>query len=122
MYNDIIKDIAKLEIVELIFSNIKTCEKGMTISYTIVINNDNILSDINTCKKIIAIMEIIRELFTKHNINIKYDITSAKVLEEAILEKNKGIINKFKKAEIIYSKDYYFNELIDNVNNSNTRA
>lgn len=92
----------------------------MTMIYTIVIDGNNVLEDINTYKKVIAIMEIVKELFTKHNIKIIYNIKSANFLEEEIL--NKSTINKLHESEIIYSKDEYFEELIENVKNKHSRA
>jgi hypothetical protein len=116
MYNEIINELTLLDKVELIACNIKRKETSMTMIYTIVIDGNNVLEDINTYKKVIAIMEIIKELFTKRNIKIIYNIKSANFLEEEIINKTKSTINNINDAEIIYSKDGYFEELNENVN------
>lgn len=122
MYNEIFNELSKLNKVELIFCNTKRKDTSMTMAYTIVIDGNNVLEDIGAYKKIIAIMEVIKELFTKRNINIIYDIKSSNFLEEEILNKNKNTINKLHDAEIIYSKDDYFEELIENIDKKHSRA
>ena len=122
MYNEIFNELASLDKVELIFSNTKRNDTSMTITYNIVIDGNNVLEDINTYKKVIAIMEIVKALFTKRNIDIAYNIKSSNFLEDEILNKNKSTIHKLHEAEIIYSKDHYFEELIENVDKKHSRA
>ena len=122
MYNEIFNELTSLDKVELIFSNTKRNDTSMTITYNIVIDGNNVLEDINTYKKVIAIMEIVKALFTKRNIDIAYNIKSSNFLEDEILNKNKSTIHKLHEAEIIYSKDHYFEELIENVDKKHSRA
>ena len=122
MYNEIFNELTALDKVELIFSNTKRKETSIIISYTIIIDGNNVLEDINTYRKVIAIMEIVKTLFTKRNIDIVYNIKSSNFLEEEIKNKNKSTINKLHEAEIIYSKDDYYEELIENVNKKHSRA
>ena len=122
MYNEIFNELTALDKVELIFSNTKRKETSIIISYTIIIDGNNVLEDINTYRKVIANMEIVKVLFTKRNIDIVYNIKSSNFLEEEIKNKNKSTINKLHEAEIIYSKDDYYEELIENVNKKHSRA
>lgn len=122
MYNEIFNELTALDKVELIFSNTKRKETSIIISYTIIIDGNNVLEDINTYRKVIAIMEVVKTLFTKRNIDIVYNIKSSNYLEEEIINKNKSTINKLHEAEIIYSKDDYYEELIENVNKKHSRA
>lgn len=123
MFNDIINELTLLDKVELITCNTKRKETMLTMTYTIVIDGNNVLDDIDTYKKVIAVMEVMREVFTRRNINISYDIKSANFLEEEISNKNNSVIKKLHAAEIIYSKDGYFEELLENsINKTKKRA
>ena len=123
MHNDILNELSRIEKVELVYSNTKYVDKLKFISYKIIIDGDNILADINTCKKVIAIMEINKELLSSPNVKVFYEINSSNDLENCILRNNKKVIEQLKKAEILYLKDDYYIELIENLNSkTNTRA
>ena len=123
MHNDILNELSRIEKVELVYSNTKYVDKLKFISYKIIIDGDNILADINTCKKVIAIMEINKELLSSPNVKVFYEINSSNDLENCILRNNKKVIGQLKKAEILYLKDDYYIELIENLNSkTNTRA
>lgn len=123
MHNDILNELSRIEKVELVYSNTKYVDKLKFISYKIIIDGDNILADINTCKKVIAIMEINKELLSSPNVKVFYEINSSNDLENCILRNNKKVIEQLQKAEILYLKDDYYIELIENLNSkTNTRA
>ena len=113
MNNEIIKELTRLNEVELIYSNKKLTKDKMILSYNIVCNIDSVVSNIEICKKIIAIMEIIKELFTKYNVLVNYNIKTSYAFEEEISNKKLNNITKHKNIELLYAKSSYFNDLIN---------
>lgn len=121
MYNEILNNLTKIEEIDLIYLNTKINENGRSFTYTIVVDSDDVLSKLEICKKIIATMEIIKELFPA-SININYDIISSNFIEERISNKEKRFVNNFAKSEILYSKDDYYQELAESINTKRSRA
>ena len=118
MNNELIANLTNENEVELIYSTTRFNDDKMFINYTIICDVDNIVSEssIGLCKKIIATMEIIKELLSKYNIEFSYTIKTSHELDKN-LEKNKTkTIEKLSKAEIIYCKNDYYQELIDEFN------
>ena len=113
MNNEIIKELTKLEEVELIYSKVKHDKDSMSITYNIICNVNSVVSNIEVCKKIIAIMEIIKELFTKYNISLNYSIKTSQTFENEILNKKITSINNHNNIELLYAKSNYFNDLIN---------
>lgn len=112
MGNEIINELTNLDIVDLIYVN-RTFKKGTDIvTYNIICNINSIVEDIDIFKRIVAIMEVLKELIGVHNIAFNYNIKTSNALEDDIANENKRVINDLNNASILYSKDDYFTDMI----------
>ena len=112
MSKELIKELTNFEEVELIYTNTKQKEDKTIISYTVVCDVDSITKDIYLLKRIVAVMEVIKTLLSNQNILVNYNITTSMTLEEAILSNNERVIKKLYKAEILYEKNDYFENIV----------
>ena len=116
MNKEIIANLAELDEIELIYESRKLKNNKLYLNYTVICDINNIVSDDNLmlCKRIIATMSVMQELFAKHNIIFSYTIKTSDEFENSILNKNNNELDKkLKNIEILYSKNNYFQDLIE---------
>ena len=117
MNNDIVKELTNIDDIELIYVNRVHNEDKDILTYNIIRDVNGIMDDMRTFKRIVAIMEIIKELVSNHNIAFNYCIKTVDTLEEEINTKNKRIINELDNATILYSRIGYFTNVVNSLNN-----
>ena len=131
MNKELITNLIDEKNIELIYattrvSKDKDNKEKVLINYTIVCDVLNIVNNIDLCKKIIATMEVIKELLSKYNIIFSYTIKTSNQFEEEMTnttsEDNEN--EKSSIIEVVHCKDEYFKALIDEkkAKKSNRRA
>ena len=115
MERKLIANLTSEENVVAIYSNIKYIDHASkkVIYYTIICENDNIMEDYTLLKKIIATMEIIKELVAYPNIYFNYKIKSINELDREANENRNEVTNELANSEILYCKDHYIDELAE---------
>ena len=115
MNKEIIANLAELDEIELIYETRKLKGDKIYLNYTIICDVDNIVSDISLmiCKKIIATMAVIQELFSRKNITFSYTIKTSEEFEKEIYENKEKIAKKMANTEILYSKNTYLQDLME---------
>lgn len=108
-----INDLKEIPIVDLIFTNTKNINNKTYIDYHVVCDTPSVVSNLEECKKIIAILEIAKSLLTNDKIRFNYRIETSGDLENRII--NEGY-KALKIENILYSKDYYFQTILNSKN------
>ncbi len=123
MIQELIEDLRNEDNISLMYSQTRYVEKtGKThINYTIVCDTESVLSDYELCKKIIAKMEIVKTLLQKYPVVFGYKIKTINELDNEIKENKTKTINDLSRVNMIFSKDKYIDELIEE-NNTKKRA
>ena len=96
-------ELAKHEEVELIYYIInddKTTGKA-EINYTVACNLESVITNQKLLKQFLAIEEVIKELYSKANIETNFNLISSKEFEETTSE----YISTLNNANIIYTND-----------------
>ena len=117
MNKEIMNELTELKEVDLIYVNTSTANNKMFINYTIICDMNSVVENIDVCKKIIAVMEIAKTLIAKENIVFNYNIKTSNTLENEIKRNNKGVIYNLETAKVLYQKDYYFKDLLEEKKN-----
>lgn len=102
--------------VELISVKKTILKEKNKVECLIVCNEDSVTTDLNLLKKIIATMEIIKELYSKYNIDFRYTLSTINLLESDNIDENKKIIKLLKNAEIYYLNNPEYLETINRMN------
>lgn len=115
MNKEIIANLAELDEIELIYETRKLKGDKIYLNYTIICDVDNIVSNnsLMICKKIIATMAVIQELFSRNNITFSYTIKTSEEFEREIYSNKDKIAKKPANTEILYSKNNYLQDLIE---------
>ena len=108
MTKEIINELASYEEVELVYVNNGQKDNKTFITYNIVCNVDNVLENIEVFKRIVATMEILKELVSTHNIIFNYNVGTSNSLEQDILNKDRRVIKSFNNSTILYNRSGYF--------------
>ena len=82
------------------------------INYTIICDLDSVTEDLRLCRKIIATMEIIKELFSKYHVSFSYKIKTNNELDREVIDNRKKVTTELARSEILHCKDDYIAELI----------
>ena len=79
MNKELFANLTELEEVKLIYETHIDKNNKKYINYTIICDVDNIVSksSLLLCKRIVATMSVIQELFSRHNIMFSYTIKTA---------------------------------------------
>ena len=78
------------------------------ITYNIICNVESVIEDIQTLKKIVALMEILKELVSNHGILFFYNIKTSDALDEDLINNNRRVIRDFNNSEILYNRSGCF--------------
>ena len=96
----------------LVYSNTKIHEGKERISYNVICNVESIVEDIETMKKIIAKLEILKQAYEMENKSFEYNLKSKNWLEKEIAKKDKSVIKKLANSIIVYSKGNAYNNIV----------
>ena len=109
--------------VELIYYTIDEANDKTTISYNVVCNLENIISNTKLLKTIIATKDILKTLYAKANILVDCKIISLKEFEENVMdnEVNGYNDNELINANIIYSDNEFLSSIIERENKKRKR-
>ena len=115
MNKELFANLTELDEVKLIYETHIDKNNKKYINYTIICDVDNIVSksSLLLCKRIVATMSVIQELFSRHNIMFSYTIKTATGFEQEFLNNKNKIAKKLAETEILYSKDNYFEDLME---------
>ena len=113
MNDDIVRELTNINQIELIYVNRAHKNEYDILTYNIICDVRNIMDDMRAFKRIVAIMEIIKELVSIHNVVFNYSIKTVDALEEDINHKNERVINDLNDATILYSKIGYFTNVVN---------
>ena len=115
MNTELIANLTEIDEIELIYATSKVADNKTYLNYTIICDVDNIVSknSLIICKRIIATMSVITELLTRRNIIFSYTIKTSEDFERTINENHKKLSQKLATSEILYSKDSYYLDLIE---------
>ena len=108
MYNRITSELKEMPSVDLLYVNTKAKNNKTYIDYHVVCDIHSLVTNIEVCKKIIATLEVTKALITNDNVKFSYHLETSEDLEDKILnQRYKGLDT----AEILYSRDFYFQSL-----------
>lgn len=120
MSREIINELANIDEVELIYINKLQKENNTIVTYNIVCDMNSVVENINVCKRIIAIMEVIKSLVINHNVTLNYNIKTSDALEEDIMNNNR-IAKKINLENVLYDRNNYFKGLLQTKQNKKTK-
>ena len=118
MNKEIMNELTKLKEIDLIYVTNKHTQDKLYITYNIICNMNSVTENLDICKKIIATMEIAKALVSSDKIILNYNIKTSNTLESEIINKKGNALNN---AKVLYQKDYYFKDLIEEYNNNKVR-
>ena len=120
MGKETINELASIEEVELIY--IDKLQKGNNtiVTYNIVCDMNSVVENINVCKRIIAIMEVIKSLVINHNVTLNYNIKTSNALEEDIMSNN-SVVKRINLENILYDRNNYFIGLLQTKQNKKAK-
>jgi len=115
MEKELITNLTDEENIILIYSTTKYSKNAdkKYLNYTIVCDLDSVISNFNLCKKIIATMEIIKELVSKYNICFSYKIKTCNEFDREVSENHQKFTHELATAQILHCKDQYIDKLIE---------
>lgn len=102
-FKKISDQLTNFEEIELIYYTINEDNDKTTITYNVICNLDNIISNEKLLKTIIATRDIIKTLYSKSGIIVDYRIQSLKDFEENIFDNDGYSFNDdLSDAQILY--------------------
>ena len=117
MNNEMMNELTSVKEIDLIYVNTKNTKDKMIINYTIVCDMNSVVENIDVCKKIVAVMEIAKTLVARDGILFNYNIKTSNSLEEDIINKSTNTLYNLETAKVLYQKDYYFKDLLEESKN-----
>ena len=105
-FKKISDQLTNFEEIELIYYTINEDNNKTTITYNVICNLDNIISNEKLLKTIIATRDIIKTLYSKSGIIVDYRIQSLKDFEENLFDNDGYSFNDdLSDAQILYSNN-----------------
>lgn len=110
------------EKVDLIYSTTRFAGDKMYINYTIICDIHSATEDVKLLETIVATMYVIKELLFKYNIAFSYTVKTSEEFESEIIKNYSGVVKKLTDSEILYSKDNYYADIIEESKQQTKRA
>lgn len=105
-FKKISDQLTNFEEIELIYYTINEENDKTTITYNVICNLDNIISNEKLLKTIIATRDIIKTLYSKSGIIVDYRIQSLRDFEENLFDNDEYSFNDdLSDAQILYSNN-----------------
>lgn len=105
-FKKISDQLTNFEEIELIYYTINEDNDKTTITYNVICNLDNIISNEKLLKTIIATRDIIKTLYSKSGIIVDYRIQSLRDFEENLFDNDEYSFNDdLSDAQILYSNN-----------------
>ena len=96
----IVDQLAQYRDVKLIYVN----EIDNTVKCTVIRDTSNLVEDRPNCFGIIANFEIAKELLSKSNINLEYEMKTEKEFKEELMDKELPTKEEFDNSEVVYKR------------------
>ena len=122
-FKKISEQLTNFKEIELIYYTINEDNDKTTITYNVVCNLDNIISNEKILKTIIATRDIIKTLYSNAGVTVDYRILSLKEFEENLIDNDTFGINEdeLANAHIIYSDNEFLSSAILKEQKKHTR-
>ena len=105
-FKKISDQLTNFEEIELIYYTINEENDKTTITYNVICNLDNIISNEKLLKTIVATRDIIKTLYSKSGIIVDYRIQSLRDFEENLFDNDEYSFNDdLSDAQILYSNN-----------------
>ena len=105
-FKKISDQLTNFEEIELIYYTINEDNDKTTITYNVICNLDNIISNEKLLKTIVATRDIIKTLYSKSGIIVDYRIQSLRDFEENLFDNDEYSFNDdLSDAQILYSNN-----------------
>jgi len=102
-FKKISDQLTNFEEIELIYYTINEDNDRTTITYNVICNLDNIISNEKLLKTIVATRDIIKTLYSKSGIIVDYRIQSLRDFEENLFDNDEYSFNdNLSDAQILY--------------------
>ena len=122
MKKEIFEGLIENEKVDLIYSTTRFAGEKMYINYTIICDIHSATEDVKLLETIVATMYVIKELLSKHKIAFSYTVKTSEEFENEITKNYSVVVKRLIDSEILYSKDNYYADIIEETKQQSKRA